>query len=287
MKVLCLCVVGWLVALQWPAHAAAELNADAWGRVLRAHVRAGRMDWDALAKDGTARKDLMLYLRAVATMREDEPLATWLNAYNALVVHAILGRMPVRRVRDLAGFFDTTRHRVAGQQRTLDEIAQGVIQDRFKDSRVHAAMFYASVSSPALPTQPFVQATLDAELTRLARALVASTDHVRVVDGRLAVSSLFFWFPDFARDAGTTRDWIKRYAAPSLRITSEMKLVEINFDWRLARAPKLPTAPAPATTPDASTPQEPAAVMPAPAIAPEVPAAVRSAPQRGLPRRAP
>lgn len=263
MKVVCLCVVALSFVLLRPSHAAAELNADAWGRVLARHVRAGRMDWAALSKDGEARKDLALYLRAAGTMREDEPLATWLNVYNALVVSALLGRYPVRNVRDEVGLFDATRHRVAGLMRTLDEIAQGVIQDRFKDSRVHAAMYYGTVSGPGLQTQPFRQATLDAELTRLARALVADPNHVRMIDGRLGISSLFYWFGDFARDAGTQREWIKKYAPPTLQVTPRLNLVEINFDWRLAQAPPVSAAPSPPAPNQASPPP-----LPAPAATP-------------------
>jgi len=233
MRLLSLCVLTAIVACWLPLSASA-LETDPWGRVLARHVRNGRMDYAALVKDEASRRDLAVFQRGITKMAEDEPLAAWLNVYNALVVMAVVERYPVASVRDISGMFDGTRHRVAGMPRTLDDIERAVLRDRFKDSRIHAAICYGAISSPPLLNEPFRTDTLDATLTRLAQQLVADPRNVRIEGDRLAVSSLFFWFDDFARDAETTVGWLKKHALGRLTaVAADVALIEINYNWLL------------------------------------------------------
>lgn len=233
MKALWLCMLVALLSGLNPI-AAHALETETWGRLLSRHVSAGRVNYAALHKDQDARSALAAFLRGAARMREDEPLATWLNVYNALVVTSIIDRYPIHSVRDVSGFFDAQRHRVAGRQRTLDEIEQQVILERFKDSRVHAALCYGARSSPPLPSEPFQTDTLDATLTKLSQAWVNNEAYVKHVDNRLALTSLFYWFNDFARDAGSLVGWIRKYGGPRYAaLRDDVALIEINYDWTL------------------------------------------------------
>jgi hypothetical protein len=233
MKAMSLCA---LIAALWaffPAGASA-LDAEPWGRVLGRHVRNGRMDYAELVKDESSRRDLAVFLRGIVKMSEDEPLASWLNAYNALVVMSVVERYPVGSVRDISGFFDGAKHRVAGMARTLDEIERSVLRERFKDSRVHAAICHGAVSSPPLLNEPFRTETLDATLTRLAQQFVANERNVRIEGHRLAISSVFFWSDDFARDARSLVGWLKKYAVGRLAtVRDDVVLIETNYDWSL------------------------------------------------------
>ena len=236
MKVFWLLSIVGLVSMCVAPSSVAALDTAPWARVLSRHVREGRMDYAALQADSDARRDLTLFLRSVAKMQEDEPLANWLNAYNALVVASALGHFPTNSssVRNIPGFFDAHRHRIAGQMRTFDEIVQQILRERFKDSRMHIVISYAAVSSPPLPAEPLVPGTLDATLTRLCEQYVANEHNVHMEGDRLAVSSVFFWFPDFARDAGSVIGWIKKYGGPRYASLSEdTMLIEINYNWAL------------------------------------------------------
>jgi hypothetical protein len=228
-----LVVTAVFAATALPARA---LDVAPWQRVLDAHARRGGFDYEALRGDARARADLDAFLAAVATMPESEPLYAWLDAYNALVVRAIVARPGLRSVRDVPGFFDRVQHRVAGRARTLDQLENQLIRRRFPDARVHAALNCGARSCPALSPRAFTAANLDAELTRLARAMVASDAHVRVRDGALALSAIFTWFEaDFRRDAGSVRAWIARYDATGrLRsLPASAAVRELPYDWAL------------------------------------------------------
>ena len=212
------------------------LDSSPWDRVLQAHARRGGMDYDGLKNDAEAMQSLDGFLQSVATMNESEPLSSWLNAYNAIVVKSVVERYPIRSVKDVDGFFDGVQHRVAGRQRTLDEIENRIVRPRFEDARVHVALNCGAVSCPPLHPRAFRESNLDRTLDRLARSWIGSGRHVRIADGSAQVSELFFWFAaDFERDAGSVRAWIDRYDETN-RLTSvpaDAELGRIAYRWAL------------------------------------------------------
>jgi hypothetical protein len=220
---------------------ASAQDVELWDRVLRAHANAGGMDYASLKADAAAVSDLDAFLASVATMPESAPLHAWLNAYNALVVRSVVARYPIRSVRDVPGFFDRVRHRVAGRARTLDEIEHRVVRPRFRDARVHAALNCGARGCPALASRAFTASNLEASLDRLARAMVANDLHVRVRDGRIEHSEIFEWFrSDFERDAGSVRAWMERYDARGklANVPADAPMTTRPYDWRLNDFPR-------------------------------------------------
>jgi len=218
--------------------AAQALDVAPWQRVLTAHVRGGGFDYAGLRADPERLADLNRFVEAVGAMDDGEPLASWLNAYNALVVHGIITRYPLDSVRDVDGFFNTVTHRIAGHSRTLDYVENQVIRPRFHDARIHVALNCGARSCPALSSRAFTTRTLDRDLDRLARAAVANRRHVRVVDGGLRVSEIFFWFSaDFERDAGSVVGWLKRFGGEAITaLPDDAPLSRLRYDWRLNAA---------------------------------------------------
>ncbi|MBW2461785.1 MAG: DUF547 domain-containing protein, partial [Deltaproteobacteria bacterium] len=135
--------------------AAQALDAGPWQRVLTAHARGGGFDYAGLRADPERLADLNRFVEAVGAMNDDEGLASWLNAYNALVVHAITTRYPLDSVRDVDGFFNTVTHSVAGHSRTLDHLENQIIRPRFHDARIHFALNCGARSCPALSPRAF------------------------------------------------------------------------------------------------------------------------------------
>jgi hypothetical protein len=219
---------------------AAALDSEPWDRVLRAHARQGGVDYAGLSADPAARRDLSAFVAALGEMDDDEPLASWLNAYNALVVSSVVEHHPVRSVRDIDGFFDRIGHRVAGRVRTLDQIEHEVIRVRFRDARVHVALNCGALSCPGLHPRAFRTSGLARTLDRLARNVVVDARHVHVRNGRVRVSQIFHWFAaDFERDAGSVLGWLRRYdtGARLGNVPADAELGTLDYDWRLNDRP--------------------------------------------------
>jgi len=213
---------------------ASALDAGPWDEVLQAHARRGGMDYAALKADDAAMAKLDAFLADVARMPASAGLADWLNAYNAVVVKAVVEAYPLRSVRDVDGFFDSNRHRVAGAQRTLDDIENRIIRPRFEDARVHFALNCAAKSCPALHGRAFRPGSLDRTLDRLVRRALSSRRHVRIADGELKVSEIFHWFSgDFERDGGSIRGWIASKGGDLSSVPEDAEVGRIRYDWRL------------------------------------------------------
>lgn len=222
------------------AHA---LDAAPWDRVAQRFAKPGGFDYAGLKADPVAMADLAAFVTAVGSMPESEPLSSWLNAYNAIVVKAVVDRYPLRSVRDVPGFFDRIRYRVAGQDRTLDAIENQIIRPRFRDARVHVALNCGARSCPPIFNRAFREASLSQTLDQIARRIVASDNHVRFRSGRLEVSSIFVWFrDDFARDAGSVLGWIRRYDQTGrfAAVPAGAAQTERPYDWRLNDASRSP-----------------------------------------------
>jgi uncharacterized protein DUF547 len=183
-----------------------------WDDLLRRYVRGGLVDYDGFERD---RAVLARYLGALApvpdTRSPSEEIAFWINAYNAatvdLVVRERLGRGGrLRSIRDIPAPWTRPRWRIAGRDRTLDEIEHEILRKRFREPRVHFALVCASRSCPALRPAAYEGAFLDAQLDSAARAFVLdpSRNRARPEAGRVRLSKIFDWY---AKDfVGASRD---------------------------------------------------------------------------------
>jgi hypothetical protein len=212
-KWLTLAVVAGL-AVCWPLVAAA-VDHGAFDRILRDHVKRGRVDYAAIK--ARAKKDLDRYVHALSQAKLDglsrgEKLALYLNAYNANVIKAVVERYPLASVAKVKGFFDRKKIRVAGSTLTLNALEHQVIRKRFAEPRIHFALVCAARSCPPLPSRAFSAKRLEQDLERLTRSFLNSREGARITRGRVTVSKLFEWYgEDFTRAAGSVGAFVAKY----------------------------------------------------------------------------
>lgn len=255
------------IAAAAPAEGAADKSFDhqhtLLGGLLRQHVRDGRVDYAALQR---RRADLDAYVGQLAAIprpvveawSRDERLAFWINAYNALVLQTVVDHYPIRRgslvgiafpansIWQITGAFKESRHRVAGQRMSLDDIEHRIIRPTFAEPRIHVALVCAARSCPVLRAEPYVATRLDAQLAEQTRRFAADRAHgLRLAaDGRgVEVSSIFKWFgEDFAplaagNEARGVLAFLARYtddATLLARLRDPRTRVDyLDYDWTL------------------------------------------------------
>lgn len=233
----------------------------AWGRVLAAHVVEGGVRYDTLVQDADELR------RVVATLGGAGPrtipprfptrasrLAYSINAYNALVLYAVVEAWPIDSVRDVHGwiepdpgfgFFWARHYELDGRWINLYDLEHDVLRAGFEDARIHAALVCASRSCPELSERPYDPRRLDAQLDRAMRAFCER--EVVVEEHRIVLSAIFDWYrEDFERDARragwgeTLLDYVEHCAprADVARARSEgLDVVFAEYDWRLNAAP--------------------------------------------------
>jgi len=200
-------------------------------RVLNEYVdERGNVDYSGLHKN---RKVLDEYVALLANsgpettpehfQTQEQKLAFYLNAYNALVIDGVLDRGPEKTSvwRGLISgytFFVRMRVVVDGQETNLKSLEDDLIRAGFRDPRIHAAINCASISCPRLRKEVFVADYLDAQLDAAMREFVNDQRNVRVTTKTVALSAIFDWFEDdfleFPEDAQagfTIVDYVNRY----------------------------------------------------------------------------
>ena len=167
----------------------------------------------------------------------------WINAYNTLVLHAVLEHWPLESVRDLKislssrvvqgkGFFYDRELVVGGKETNLYRLEQEVL-DTQKDPRLHFALNCGSTSCPVLRPWEWTEEQLD----EAAREFINNSDNVAIKDTKLILSSIFKWYrKDFPKDIYS---YLQQYADSGLK--QQLQVAKDNqyhkryrtYDWSL------------------------------------------------------
>ncbi|MFN0121489.1 MAG: DUF547 domain-containing protein [Blastocatellia bacterium] len=226
-------------------------------QLLAARVNnGGWVDYKGLRAD---RAKLDAYLNTLATadpaaMAGDaERLAFWINAYNGFTLADALDEIHGKRagVKGIdETFFRGKKHRVAGQELTLDQIERNGRD--LKDPRIHFAVVCASASCPKLQSFAYTGAQLHEQLDNAAREFLADTARGMRLDRerrRVILSPIFKWYAaDFTGGAallarakaqlsgGEILEYVRKYAAAddAQFIAERNPTVDyLEYDWSL------------------------------------------------------
>ena len=237
--VACWIALGGLVA---QAAAGPAINHTAWDVLTERHVTDGLVDYEGVARERAALDGYLARLADVEPARlpsDSARLAFWINAYNACVFKGVLDHYPLNSVKDVKGFFDRIRYRVAGRDLTLNEIeAEG---RKLNDWRIHFAVVCASASCPPIRSEAYQTEWLEPQLTEQVKEFLKDTRHgLRVEGSTLWVSSIFKWYAaDFVPGKmvpGRLLPVLEPYLSPEVRAAvagKPLTLKFLNYDWWL------------------------------------------------------
>ena len=240
-----------LVAAAVPARGDGCLDLAQYGSVLQAHTRsvadvAGtHVDYAAL-KVSPQWHEVVKSLANCDPARlgtREEKLAFWINAYNLLAIDLVASHWPVGSIKEIGSFLFPVWGKPAGQIHgktyTLEQNRVGPGR-ALGDPRVHAAIVCASTSCPSLAREPYLSASIDAELDRAFAGFISNRDKGFAIDrqaGAVRLSSIFKWFgSDFDRQGGVLkviarylgeddRKWLLAHRNPTLDY--------LPYDWRV------------------------------------------------------
>lgn len=235
-------------------------------QILDLNVRDGLVYYRALKAD---RGRLDRYVASLnvpaatcAGWAREHQMAFWLNAYDAIVLQAVVDHYPIRgrssaypanSIRQVTGVFDQAKHRVAGRSVTLDEIEKTILP-AFKEPRLYLALGRGAVGSGRLRSEAYAGDRLVQQLDEL-QAEVVNEQTMLKIDrgaGQVSVTSIVSWHEaEFvaAYDKGPSGPFAQRspveravvaFIAPRL-LPLEREFVNKNafkltfhpFDWRL------------------------------------------------------
>ena len=255
-RVVFLYVLG-LLAVTAGTALAQEFDHSPWDRVLKKYVtETGRVDYVALKADSG---DLDRYVAAIAAhspvshpqvfpTRESQ-LAYWINAYNALVIKAVVENWPTKSVRNLGklySFFWARKFVAGGREYTLNNI-EDVLRRKLVEPRIHFAIVCASNSCPRLQREAYTAENVERLLDDAARFYANEPRNLKieVAHNRVTLPNILgHYHQDFedyvqAHNATATGhpqvDYVRLYMNPGNRALLDAlknpKVDHFGYDW--------------------------------------------------------
>ncbi|MDP6438741.1 MAG: DUF547 domain-containing protein [Candidatus Brocadiia bacterium] len=231
-----------------------------WGKVLKAHMADGWVDYAGIVKEPAHLNRYMVRLAGadLRKLKRNDRMALYINAYNAFTVKLITdyywesvpdkatGKLKRRidSIKDISSRkrWKAKRWNIGGEAVSLQGIEHDILRKQYKDARVHFALNCASLGCPDLTAEPYDGEKLSKQLDAAARAFHRNTAKGLRLDrakGRVYVSKIYRWFDDDFEDAaGSVPDYAARYApkgdAAYIRANrKKLKVKYLDYDWGL------------------------------------------------------
>ena len=238
-----------------PAQPITKWDDSEWAAVLVEVVTPGGMVRYQLFRDNTGgvRDALFRHIGKINAVSpenrpelfptENDKLAYWINAYNAVCMYRVIkrgypGNMLASIPPGAIYFTDTTS--IGGRSMSLDTLEKSKVLSA-KDPRVHFALNCASYSCPPLRGEPFTGAQLDAQLTDQGRIYLSDPRAVTSDGGdTVGLNSIFTsyyrgdftsWYERKFGKKGTVLDALKQFAAPDSPVQRATKFKGSGYNW--------------------------------------------------------
>jgi hypothetical protein len=206
------------------------------------------VDYKALAEDEKFEKYCASLAEAnLLSLRSNELLALYINAYNALCIGHVVrfmtenqGELPssvTRAVPEESSnleIWDLPAGVVGGTTVTLNDIEHKILRCRWAEPRVHASIVCASASCPNLRCEAFTPSKLNAQMDDQAREWVMDpTKGITVNEGTKTTtfSRIFLWFKEDFNPFGGPVVWANQYL--DQKISPNTPMDYFTYNWSL------------------------------------------------------
>jgi len=160
--------------------------------------------------------------------------AFWINAYNVNTIKSVVNNYPLSSPLKVKGFFNSIKHKVAGENFTLDEIEKVNLLQIDKDPKIHFAINCAAIGCPKLIRNAYYPETLKTQLLERAKSVVNDDYYVRVdkIKKTVYLNEIFKWYKnDFLMESENIIDFLNSYRLD--KIPNDFLLEYIKYDWKL------------------------------------------------------
>lgn len=160
--------------------------------------------------------------------------AFYINAYNLVVIYWVAKHYPLKSPLDDSGFFDRVKHKVAGEEMTLNSLEIKKLLAVYKDPRIHFALACAAKSCPPLASFAYTSANLEKQLGERTTLAVNNPTWLKVnaAQKKVELSKIFEWYKkDFLAAAKTEIEWINLYRKE--KIPADYAVGFYEYNWAL------------------------------------------------------
>jgi hypothetical protein len=210
-------------------------------RVLARCVTPRGIDYTVLKKNVHLKNFLKqaskVYKKELEAFPREEQIAFWINVYNATVLKWVAEKFPVKSVKDIKGFFNKKKVKIAGKAFTLNDLRNYLLED-FKEKRVLFALVSGTKSSPPLRREAYCGRLLDRQLDDNLAPFLNNPANLYVTEVGVLLSPVL----EPLEKEGTLRDFLKGisgFLPPDISksLMGEKKEIKfMRYDWGLNAA---------------------------------------------------
>ena len=229
------------ITLLWPvqnllAMEGVEDFTQATNEFLQDNVKNGMVNYKGVKQNFSKVDQLYQQIANISlnNASDTEKKTFYINAYNVIVIHQIAKAFPVNSPMDISGFFDETKHRVAGEMLTLNQLEKEKLLQPYNDPRVHFVLVCAAMSCPLLDNKAYQDQTLDRQLAARTEYALNNSDFIKVNEAqkKVEISKIFEWYQgDFTQNGQTVLTYINQFR--DKKIPSNYKVGYYEYDWSL------------------------------------------------------
>lgn len=204
---------------------------------LKQNVKNGLVNYQGIKGNST---DLDKLIQQIETQKLAgktalEKKAFYINAYNILVIKSVVANYPLKSPLDVAGFFDVKKHKIAGENLTLNDIENKKLRAIYNDARIHFVLVCAAKGCPKIVNYAYLPEKLNVQLNIRTRFAINNSNFIRVdkSNKKVLVSEIFKWYE---------KDFLSK-ATPNIiaylnqfrkeKIAPEFSMDYYTYDWKL------------------------------------------------------
>lgn len=198
------------------------------------YVVDGKVKYAAIKNNPEALNDVLESAKSITVSKSNAATyqAFWINAYNLLVIDGIVKNYPLKSPLDVAGFFDKTKHEIAGKSVTLNGIENDLLRAEFPtEARFHFVLVCAGLGCPPIINTAYKPNTLDDQLQKQTVLALNNPNFIKVNKNKVQISQLFEWYKGDFEQKGSTVDFINTYRKEQL--SEKAKVSYYPYDWSL------------------------------------------------------
>ncbi|MBU3821033.1 DUF547 domain-containing protein [Flavobacteriaceae bacterium XHP0103] len=205
-----------------------------WTAILQKYVsNDGHVDYKSLKKDSSSLTKYINYLGENTpkdNWSNQEILAYWINAYNALTVDLILRHYPIESIKDIKNPWEQRLWKLGNTWYNLDKIEHDILR-KMNEARIHFAIVCASVSCPKLQNEAYEASKLEAQLTKATKEFLNDPTKNYISHNGLELSKIFQWFTKDFKQNGSLIDFLNQYS--DINISENAKIKYKEYNWSL------------------------------------------------------
>jgi len=159
--------------------------------------------------------------------------AFYINAYNLIVIKAILNQYPLASPVEVPGFFDGKKHKVGGKNMTLNQL-EDKLRHVFEDPRIHFALACGGKGCPPLANFAYTAVNLATQLDAQTRKALNNDAFIKLdtKENTVYLSQIFQWYQqDFAPSKSEVINYINTFR--QIPIPSTYAIKYYTYDWSL------------------------------------------------------